>query len=874
MVESHNGKSLKSLTDVWLQSFYIKTHNGLIMKLICNFWFFSMALILTFAMSVISQNGRAQAPKKYTSGEIYQQMERLNFLGSVLYVAAHPDDENTRLISFLANSKKAYTTYLSLTRGDGGQNLIGTEMSELLGALRTQELLMARSLDNGHQMFSRANDFGYSKNAEETIRIWDTDQVKSDVVRAIRKTHPDVIINRFDHRTSGETHGHHTASAQLSFQLFDKANDPHSYPEQLNTMTTWQPRRLFFNTSWWFYGSEEKFKNADKSALMSVDVGVFFPLLGKSNTEIAAESRSKHKCQGFGATGTRGMQLEYLELLKGDMPLGKSDIFEGINTTWTRVKNGRPIQVAVKEMIKNFDFVHPSKSIPALTHIYQLIQKTDDDFWREIKSKEVIQLIMACSGLYLEAKTNVHKLTHGENFAFDIEIINRSDANLQIKSVQGIGFELDTVFTTQLLPNEPLKWSGKSTVPINTPYTAPYWLTEKGSLGLYHVDDPSLIGVPESPRPLKVKYTLLVNGQIIEVMTPLVYKFNSPENGETYRPLEIIPPLSVKLKNDVYIFNDDQSKEVIVTVHAWAKDQVGTLQIPLPKGWSVSPEKVDFTLPQKGESKDFVFSITPSKAADEINVTPIITSAGHTFRQKVIEIQYEHIPYQTVLMEAVAKFSKLDIKTSAKRIAYIAGAGDEIPTNLRQIGCAVDVLKPAEITPEKLANYQSLVIGVRAYNTEEDLKFKQATIFDYAKKGGTVVVQYNVANGLITKELTPIPLTLSRNRVTVEEAEMRILLPDHEVLHYPNLITQKDFEGWVQERGLYFPSEWDKAWEAILSCNDPGENPQDGSLLVTKYGEGYYVYTSLSFFRELPAGVSGAFRLFANLISLGHEAKP
>jgi LmbE family N-acetylglucosaminyl deacetylase len=832
------------------------------------------AVMIALVWNVQVLNVNAQTPKKYTSGEIYQQMEKLNFLGSVLYVAAHPDDENTRLISFLANSKKAHTTYLSLTRGDGGQNLIGTEMSELLGALRTQELLMARSIDNGHQMFTRANDFGYSKNAEETIRIWDTDQVKSDVVRAIRKTHPDVIINRFDHRTSGETHGHHTASAQLSYELFEKASDPSFYPDQLKTLATWQARRLFFNTSWWFYGSEEKFKNADKSALMSVDVGVFFPLLGKSNTEIAAASRSKHKCQGFGATGTRGMQMEYLELLKGDMPMGKSDIFEGINTTWTRVKNGNPVQVAVDKMIKNFDFVQPHKSIPALTTIYRLIQDTDDIFWKEIKTKEVTQLIYACAGLFLEAKTNVHKLTGGEFFSYDIEIINRSEAPIKVKSLKGIGFDLDTTLMSNLLANEPLKWSGKSTIPQNTPYTAPYWLTTKGSLGLYHVDDPSMIGMPESPRPLRVVYSLVVDGITLDVELPLVYKFNSPENGETYRPLEIVPPLTVGFKNDVYIFNNDQAKDVNVTVSTWAKDQVGSVRLPVPSGWTVKPESIDFTMSQKGESKDFVFSVTPSKNVSEIIITPKVSSEGQSYQQKLIDIQYDHIPYQSILMAAEAKFSKLDIKTSAKRIAYIAGAGDEIPINLGQIGCDVDVLKPLDITQEKLATYQSLVIGVRAYNTEEALKYKQATIFDFAKQGGTVVVQYNVSNGLVTKELAPFPLTLSRNRVTVEDAEMRILSPQHEVMHHPNQISTKDFEGWVQERGLYFPSEWDKNWEPILSCNDPGENPLDGSLLVAKYGEGYYVYTSLSFFRELPAGVTGAFRLFANLISLGHEAKP
>ena len=801
-------------------------------------------------------------------------MEKLGFLGSVLYVAAHPDDENTRLISYLANDKKAHTTYLSLTRGDGGQNLIGPEISELLGVMRTQELLMARSVDNGHQMFTRANDFGYSKNAEETIKIWDTEKVKADVVRAIRTTRPDVIINRFDHRTSGETHGHHTASGQLSYELFEKAADPTVYPNQLPHLSTWQPQRLFFNTSWWFYGSEEKFKKADKSALMSMDVGVFFPLLGKSNTEIAAESRSKHKCQGFGATGTRGLQMEYLELLKGDLPPGKSDIFEGINTTWSRVPNGAPIQVLVDDLLKNYKFTDPSTSIPALIDLHKKVQKTGDPFWKEIKSEEIVSLIAACSGLFLEARTNIHKLTPGEKFPLEIELINRAEVQMELTNIKAEGIQLDTIWTATLTPNEDIKWNTQRTVNLNIPNTAPYWLTQKGSLGTYYVEDQNMIGKPESDRNLKVFFTINILGNPFTFEKNVVYKYNSPENGETYRPLEIVPPLTVNVKEAVYVFATNKPKEVSVQVQAWAKDQQGTVVLPMPKGWTVTPDKFDFSFKEKGENKSFVFTVTPTSTPEEIDVTPIIHANDKTYTDAMINIQYDHIPYQTVLMNAEAKFSRLNIQTAAHRVAYVAGAGDEIPTSLRQIGCTVEIIKPEDISEEKLSTFQTLILGVRAYNTEENLKYKQAMIFDFVKKGGTVVVQYNVSNGLVTKELAPYPLILSRNRVTVEEAEMRFLAPDHAVVNTPNKLTSKDFEGWVQERGLYFPSEWDKAFVPIFACNDPGETPLDGSLLVAQYGEGYYIYTGLSFFRELPAGVSGAYRLFANLISLGHDSKP
>ncbi|MBK9257447.1 MAG: PIG-L family deacetylase [Saprospiraceae bacterium] len=816
----------------------------------------------------------SQAPAKWTSGEIYQNLERLNFLGSVLYVAAHPDDENTRLISYLANDKKAFTTYLSLTRGDGGQNLIGTEISELLGVLRTQELLMARTTDNGHQMFTRANDFGYSKNAEETIKIWDTEKVKADVVWAIRKMRPDVIINRFDHRTSGETHGHHTASAQLALELFDKTGDPKVNPEHLKYVQPWNARRIFFNTSWWFYGSQEKFEKADKSALMGMDVGTYFPLLGKSNTEIAAESRSKHKCQGFGSTGTRGSQMEYLELLKGDMPAGKQDIFEGINTTWSRVNGGEEITALIDVTLKEFSFLNPEKSIANLIQIHNLIQKTEDPFWKEIKTKEVKDLIAACLGLYAEAKTNVHKATKGEILNVDFELTKRLPGDVILQSIKVNNSNIDTVFASTLEQNESFKWSTNIPVKENFPYTAPYWLTKKGSLGLYNVEDQALIGLPETPRTLKAQFHLNIAGNIIVIEKDIVHKFNSPENGETYRPLEIVPALTVSIKEPVYIFNSEKPVEITLTVHAWKSDLSGTVFPELPVGWKAVPAIQTFQLNQKGESKNFRFSIYPPNKQEEVYIRAVAESNGEKFTNEIIDINYGHIPFQTVVRQSETKLSRIQIETRGKRIAYIMGAGDQIPQSLQQIGYQVDLVKPLEISAEKMAAYDAVILGVRAYNTEEQLRFKQPEIMEYVRNGGNVIVQYNTSNGLVTKELGPYPITLSRSRTAVEEAEMRFLLPEHDILNKPNIISSKDFEGWVQERGLYFPGEWDSQYDAVLSCNDPGEPARDGVLLVAKHGEGHYIYTGLSFFRQLPAGVSGAFRLFANMISLGKTITP
>ena len=312
-------------------------------------------IILSFVISFFSLTLlQAQKPITPSSSEIFESLQKLNFLGSVLYIAAHPDDENTRLISYMSNHVKARTGYLSLTRGDGGQNLIGSEIRELLGVIRTQELLAARRIDGGEQFFTRANDFGYSKHPDETLAIWNKKDVLSDVVLAIRKFQPDIIINRFDHRTPGTTHGHHTSSAILSFEAFDLANNKSAYPELLKEAGVWQPKRLFFNTNSWFYRTQKEFDEANKENRISFDIGTYYPLKGESNNEMASVASSQHLSQGFGRLSQRGTQNEYVEFLKGDPLNNNDDIFAGIDTSWNRIKGGKAIGDIVYEIENNF----------------------------------------------------------------------------------------------------------------------------------------------------------------------------------------------------------------------------------------------------------------------------------------------------------------------------------------------------------------------------------------------------------------------------------------------------------------------------------------------------------------------------------------
>jgi LmbE family N-acetylglucosaminyl deacetylase len=808
----------------------------------------------------------AQQPQKPTASEIYHKLEKLNFLGSALYVAAHPDDENTRLISYLANDMHAKTAYLSLTRGDGGQNLIGPEIRELLGVIRTQELLAARASDGGEQLFTRANDFGYSKHPDETLEIWNKDAVLSDVVRAIRTFKPDVIINRFNHRNPGSTHGHHTASAMLSFEAFDLVGDATKFPETAITYGSWQPKRLLFNTSWWFYGSKEKFEKADKSNLVSVETGNYYPALGLSNGEIASLSRSMHKSQGFGSTGTRGKQTEYLEFLKGEFPQDTTNIFDGINTSWSRIEGGVDIGKILNPLLDSFNFQDPSTIVPQLVEAYRLLKDTKQGHWRSIKLKELEELIVACSGVFLEAVANKESINPMGAYTLKVEAINRGANKITLSKITTASGLILSSKEIVLLSNEKENLELEVTSQNKVPSTA-YWLKSKGTLGMYSAPK-DLIGLPQTPAAEQISFTLNIDNTALQILKDVVYKFNDPVDGEVYRPFNVLPKASASIAEKVLVFANENSQKVAVHVRAGKDNIEGTLQLNAPKGWVVSSPQL-FTLERQGETSTLWFTVTPPKNQSQGYLRPLIQIGDTYYDKELINIDYDHIPYQSVLLPSKAKVVRINIEKKGQHIGYIQGAGDGVGQSLEQIGYSVTNLDVTEISAQNLKKYDAVVVGVRAYNTIAALAFAQKELNKYVQAGGTMVVQYNTSHRLVTKQVAPYALSLSRDRVTDEFAPVTILDPNHPVLNSPNKITQIDFKGWVQERGLYFPNKWAEEFTPILAMNDKGAPQTKGSLLVARYGKGHYVYTGLSFFRELPAGVAGAYRLFANIISIG-----
>lgn len=814
--------------------------------------------IITFCL-VITFLGfipKANAQDPLTAGEIKLALNKLNTLGSVLYLAAHPDDENTRLIAYMANEKLMRTGYLSLTRGDGGQNLIGTEQGGLMGVVRTQELLEARKIDGGEQFFTRAVDFGYSKTPEETFAKWDKQKVLADVVYIIRKFRPDVIITRFP-KTAYAGHGHHTASAILAEEAFDLAADSTAFPEQLIYVDVWQPKRLFLNAStWWDKDLPEKAKG--NPAYITVDVGTYNPLLGKAYSEIAAESRTMHKSQGFGAAKVRGVQEEYLVLQKGEK--FEDDVFDGINYSWNRIEGGKEISALIQEATTSFDAEHPEKIVPILLKVFTKINALPYSSWKYVKLAEVSRLISSCMGLHAEFIADDFSATPGTSVNGVINIVNRSNLKVKLTNI-GI-MEKDSTINLELPKNE-MQNINLPFVCENEANTNPYWLN-KPYEGIFDVAQQDMIGLPQNLNKLYVAIMLEVEGTFFYITQPLQYKWTDRVKGEIYRPFIVLPKITAAVAENVYVFSDNTPKKVVVTIKSHEKNSNGNVSLALPKGWKATPELADFSIDEKNQEQQVVFMVTPSATASEVEMKVLINNVP---AKEVIFIEYDHIKIQTVLKEARAKMVRLDVKTNGQKIGYIMGAGDEVPNALEQLGYQVVLLDEDKLKNGNLSQYDAIICGIRAYNTNKYMSNVYTSIMDYIKNGGNYIVQYNVNRGLVTDKIGPYNFNISKDRVTEENADVTFVDGKHSMLNYPNKLTEDDFEGWVQERGLYFADEWDEEFQPILMMNDKGETSKKGSVLVVHYGKGSFIYTGVSFFRELPAGVSGAFRLFANMVS-------
>ena len=794
---------------------------------------------------------------------ILQELRSFKETASVLYVAAHPDDENTQLITYLARGRGYRTAYLSITRGDGGQNILGPQLDEELGVARTQELLAARRLDGGRQFFTRAKDFGFSKDFQETLRIWDKQQVLSDVVRIIRVFRPDVIVTRFPPEPSG-THGHHTASAVLALEAFKLAGDPKAFPEQLTDLKPWQPKRILLNGGGGRGGGPSA---ARSGSAFQIEADGEDPVLGQSFSEIAGRSRAMHKTQGFGnfGGGRGGPRRESFQLLDGAP--AKSDIMDDVDTTWARFPGGAEIGEMTVHAIEAFDPQNPAASVPALLDIRNRMRLLPVDSVVDEKRLQLDRILQACLGLWVETTVSDVEVVPGEAMKLRHTASLRSGVPVRWLAVRYPSIKQELSEAIALNTNKPSIRSATETLPASTPLTQPYWLRKDGTVGMFRVDDASLIGRPENPPAFPIEQVFEVGGQTLVIADEPMQEHVGSETAVTRR-LDVIAPVSLDFVSQVTLFAPGSSRDVEVELVAARPDVAGTLNLDTPEGWKAEPAKQSFHLGKVGERGRFKFQLKAPAQAAAGTVTASATVGGKRFDAHRVVIQYAHIPLQLLQPPARMQAVSLDLAVRGHEVGYIPGAGDSIAESLAQMGYHVSTLSGADLTAERLGKLDAVVIGIRAFNTRTDLIEKLPMLFAYVEAGGTVVAQYNRPDGR-ANQMAPFSLTVSQQRVTDENAPITFLAPDHPALNKPNKITAADFNGWVQERGVYFASQWDEHFVPILACGDPGESPLKGGLLVAPYGKGYFVYTGLAFFRQLPAGVPGAYRLFANLVSLG-----
>lgn len=808
-----------------------------------------MRKLSLFLSLVFVSNLYAQTPKNASASEIYHKLQKLQTVGSALYIAAHPDDENTRLISYLANDKKVETSYFSFTRGNGGQNLISEKLGDELGIIRTFELYNARNIDGGKQFFSTANDFGYSKLPYEAFDIWNKELVLDQLVYTIRKVQPDIIINRFDHRKEGITHGHHTASAQLSELAYDLAADP-LYVTKAGPSEPWKVNALFFNVSYFFFGSKANFEKVDKSSYIPLNIGTYYPLLGYSNQEIASRSRSQHQSQGFGDLSARGTDIEYLEQIKGEkVSKEKANLFEHVNTSWSRMNASSEVEHLIKDLLTTFNFVQVDQNVFKLLSVYKAIEKLPDSYYKQIKKEETKQLILDCLGFYSEFSTSEKYWIEGSSEEIKYEFSNRSQLPIEISSIEILSQKSLLDITLDPLDTQ-----------IN--YIENISITTENNTSIDWLKKPKESFENQFINTNQIKFTLTISDVSLKLSDEIIYKYKDEVKGEIRQPISIIPQISIAFSEPTFYGN---TSKPLISIRNYGSKINGSLLIN-ENNKEISNKAVTI---DALETKQIEFNTVH---LGNNNYTASFVSDEKTFSEQIHWVEYNHIPTQYFKNQSSTKIIDISaVKTNPKSIGYIMGAGDELPKYLKQVGYNVDILEDKDITLSNLKKYKTIIVGIRAYNTRSVLKNAQNDIFNYIKNGGNWIVQYQTNHNLLVDQIAPFPLEISKDRITDEQAKVNFIDPTNSILNLPNKIDSTDFTNWTQEQGLYYAKNIKKPFVSILESKDPYDNNTQGALVSAKFGKGSFTYTGLSFFRQIPHGNIGAMKLLINLIENSNE---
>ena len=800
------------------------------------------------------------------AAELQELLDRLNTVGSLLMLGAHPDDENTAVIAYFARGRHIRTGYFSATRGEGGQNLIGVEQGPLLGMIRTQELLEARRIDGGEQLFAGAVDFGFSKTPEEALAKWGGQRLLRDMVRAIRQFRPDVIVSRFPPKPGSGGHGQHTAVGWTGPEAYEAAADPNIFPEL--GLPAWQARRYYYNTP--TFSRRMEAAEARRADRIRLELGDYDPVLGKSYAEIAGESRSRHRSQAMGTSQRKGSVPAFFAYVAGER--AEKDLFEDIDTTWNRVAGAQRIGSLLAAARSAYDPKRPEAILPRLLEAYREFDALNRPELA-YKRKQLARAVELASGIWVDATAERWNLVPGKEAAGAVRVLRRTPPAWKWKSAHITGAGEATITAAAELPlNRIVEKSIELTLAEDLEYSQPPWLRVKTAGDFYERAD----GSPEAPETLTATFVFETpEGVEVTLAKPVRYRWVDRSFGERERRVQIVPAVAVNFAQENQVFAGADA--AAVPVRLIANDAVPAAQVALsvPDGWTVSPQSIAVEFAGVGEEKTAVFELTPPAAASGGVVRAAVKVGGKTIRAGMQTIEYDHISTQMTYPPAEMRVERIDVRMLSRSIGYVMGAGDKIPEALEQLGASVTLLSDVDLASGSLSRYDAIVCGVRALNTRPGLLAAKDRVLAYVEAGGTLVVQYNTlpfgrgGAGRAAPTLAPYPLTPSRNRVTDETAQVSFPSPDHVLLQAPNKITAADFAGWVQERGLYFMSAWDERYQPIAAANDPGEEPQRGGMLYARYGKGAYVFTGYSWFRQLPAGVPGAYRIFANLVSAG-----
>ncbi len=852
------------------------------------------------------------------SDALVQMLARLHTTARLLHTTAHPDDDDGSMLVYESRGQGVETMMLTLNRGEGGQNKFGSALFDELGVLRTLELLEADRYYGVEQRFTRVVDFGFSKTAQESFEKWaGHDTALADIVRVIRQFRPDVIVSRFD-GSPRDGHGNHQASGTLSREAFRAAADPNRFPEQIREgLLPWQAKKLYVGN---FRGEE--------NATLRLDVGAYDPILGMSFAQFATEGLKHQMSQGVGGFDSPPGDLfhtyKLVDSVLPDNPVQETSFFDGLDETLLGLASRtaadeknvpylRPALSQIDGLISQaataFRATEPSPiAVPlasALQQARRLIAKLHDatiaaqpkaDVVHELRRKQeqLERAIALALGATLQASVDAPTpqtstgffrqeqtflmAVPGQAFTVTARLYDRGHQPITVKDIAleappGWHIEKLKIQAGPLTTNQDASAQFRVTVPADAQYTRPYWHRDNSQQNVYTIDDPQYATLALPPFPLHARATYAVGDSEAQISALVVVKFVDPTYGQTERPLAVGPPLSVEIDPPVQVISthDAARAEVAVGVRNDVSGAAkGTLTLQAPPGWRVSPVSQPAEFAAEGEYKDFRFDIVPGSLREGFyDVNAALDYNGRTYTEGYAIIGRHDIGEFYYYRPAHQQISAVDVVVpTGLTVGYVMGAGDDIPTVLRQLGINVHMITPEELASGDLSRFHTIVLGIRAYDVRTDLRELNRRLLSYVENGGTLIVQYVTAVPVFNQgQFTPYPVTLSHERVTVEEAPMEILDPANPIFRKPNVIGERDFQGWVQERGLYFMSSWDSNFKPLLSSHDPGEPPRQGGLLEARYGKGLYIYTGYAFFRQVPAGIPGAVRLFVNLLS-------